>query len=131
VWALIAPLARAGRPVQRSLSRYSGVSVNAFDVLCYAKTSFIAAGLTFRAHYAALQYSLIKPPRTCLRSIRAPISTARPGWPRRFLSQALMRPVLVVMAGELGQDLTEMSLAEDQDVVQALSSERAYEPLGK
>ena len=53
------------------------------------------------------------------------------GRPRRFLPQALMRPVLVVVASELGQDLAEMPLAEDQDVVQALAAERAHEPLGK
>jgi hypothetical protein len=47
--------------------------------LGYAKTSFIAAGLAFRARYAARRYSLIKPPRTCLRLIRALISKARPG----------------------------------------------------
>jgi hypothetical protein len=41
-----------------------------------------------------------------------------------------MRPVLVVVAGEFGQDLAEMSLAEDQDMVQALAAERAHEPLG-
>ena len=42
-----------------------------------------------------------------------------------------MRPVLVVVASELGQDLAEMPLAEDQDVIQALAAERAHEPLGK
>lgn len=35
-----------------------------------------------------------------------------------MLPQVLMRAVLVVMPCELGQDLAEMSLAEDQDVVQ-------------
>jgi hypothetical protein len=36
-----------------------------------------------------------------------------------------------VVAGELGQDLAEMPLAEDKDMVQALAAERAHEPLGK
>jgi hypothetical protein len=53
------------------------------------------------------------------------------GRPRRFFPQALMPPVLVVVAGEFAQDLAEMSLAEDQDVVQALAAERAHEPFGK
>jgi hypothetical protein len=39
----------------------------------------IAADLPFRVRKAALRYSLIKPPRTCPRSIRAVISMARPG----------------------------------------------------
>jgi len=39
---------------------------------------FIAADLAFRAPLAALRYSLIRPPRTCLRSIWTVISTARP-----------------------------------------------------
>lgn len=36
-----------------------------------------------------------------------------------------MRPVTVVVAGELGQYFTQMPLAEDQDVIQALAPERA------
>jgi hypothetical protein len=46
-------------------------------VLC--QNSFIGADLAFRARYAALRYSLIRPPRTSLRSIRAVISMALPG----------------------------------------------------
>ena len=34
-----------------------------------------------------------------------------------------------MVAGELGQDLAEMPLAEDKDMVQALAAERAHEPL--
>jgi hypothetical protein len=45
------------------------------------QNSFIAADLAFRAGYAALWYSLIRPPRTCLRSILAVTSTAWPGCP--------------------------------------------------
>jgi len=40
-----------------------------------------------------------------------------------------MRTVLVVMPGILGQDLAEMTVAVDQDVLQALTAERADEPL--
>jgi hypothetical protein len=40
----------------------------------------------------------------------------------RFLPQALVRPVPVIVAGVLGQDLAEMPLAEDQHVVQALAT---------
>ena len=39
-----------------------------------------------------------------------------------------MRPVAVVMPRVLGQDLAEMTLAEDQHLVQALATERAHEP---
>ena len=41
-----------------------------------------------------------------------------------------MRPVLVVVASEIGQDLAEMPLAEDQDMAQAITAERAHEPIG-
>ena len=51
------------------------------------------------------------------------------GMPRRFLLQALVRAMSVVVAGELGQDLAEMLLAEDQDVIEALAAKRADEPL--
>jgi hypothetical protein len=47
---------------------------------------------------------------------------------RRFLLQALVRTVAVVVPGVLSQDLAEMPLAEDQYVVQALTAERANEP---
>ena len=43
------------------------------------RNSFTASDLAFRARYAALRYSLISPPTTLLRSIRAVISTAWPG----------------------------------------------------
>ena len=46
------------------------------------QNSFIAADLAFRARYAALRYSLIRPPRTCLRSILAVMSRTWPGWRR-------------------------------------------------
>jgi hypothetical protein len=50
------------------------------------QNSFMAADLVFRAHSAALRYSLIKPPRTCLRSIRGDVDGAA-GLQRRFLLQ--------------------------------------------
>jgi hypothetical protein len=50
---------------------------------------------------------------------------------REFLLQALMRAVPVMLAGELSQYLAQMPLTQDQDVVQALTAERAHEPLGK
>jgi hypothetical protein len=50
---------------------------------------------------------------------------------RRFLPPALVRTVAVIVAGEFGQDLAEMSFAEDQDVIQTLTAERACEPLRK
>jgi|HubBroStandDraft_6_1064221.scaffolds.fasta_scaffold158438_3 hypothetical protein len=37
----------------------------------------------------------------------------------------------VLVAGELGQDLTEMAFAEDQQVIQALTAQWSREPLGK
>jgi len=49
---------------------------------------------------------------------------------RRFLLQALVRTVAVVMLSVLGQDVAQMPLAEDQHVVQALAAQRAHEALG-
>ncbi len=49
----------------------------------------------------------------------------------RFLLQALVRPVAVIVLGVLGQDFTEIPLAEDQHVVQALAAKHAHEPLGE
>jgi hypothetical protein len=48
---------------------------------------------------------------------------------RRFLLQALVRSVPVVMPGVLGQDAAEVPLAKDQHVVQAFAAQRAHEPL--
>lgn len=53
------------------------------------------------------------------------------GLPRRSLLQALMRPMPVIVAGELGHHLAEMPFAEDQHMIQAFSAKRAHEPLGK
>lgn len=56
-----------------------------------------------------------------MRSIRVVTSAARPGWHfGRFLLQALMRPVAVIVPGVLSYDLAEMPLAQDQHVIQAL-----------
>ena len=44
------------------------------------QNSFIAADLAFRTRYAALRYSLIRPPRTCLCSILEVMSRTWPGW---------------------------------------------------
>jgi hypothetical protein len=41
---------------------------------------------------------------------------------RRFLPQALVRPVAVVVSGGLGQDFAKMPLAEDQHVMQSRRS---------
>jgi hypothetical protein len=49
---------------------------------------------------------------------------------RRFLLQALVRTVAVVMPGVLGQDVSQVPLAEDQHVVQALAAKRSHETLG-
>jgi hypothetical protein len=46
---------------------------------------------------------------------------------RRFLLQALMRTVAVVVPGVLGQDAAEVLLAEDQHVVQALAPQCSHE----
>jgi len=51
------------------------------------------------------------------------------GRARRFLLQALVQAVAVIVIGELGQHLAEMPLAEDQDVIEALAAKRADEPL--
>ncbi len=48
---------------------------------------------------------------------------------RRLLLQALVRPMAVIVAGELGQDRTQMTFAENQDVIEALAAQRAHEPL--
>jgi hypothetical protein len=58
------------------------------------QNSFTCADLRFRAHYAALRHSLIRPPRTCLRSIRAVIPTA--GTARRGGSWCRHQEMLVV-----------------------------------
>jgi hypothetical protein len=50
------------------------------------------------------------------------------GPPWRFLLQALVQAMAVVVPGEIGQDLAEMTFAEDQDVVQALTAKRAHKP---
>ena len=42
--------------------------------------------------------------------------------------QALVRTVIVIVAAELGQHLAELPLAEDQEVIQALTAKRAREP---
>jgi hypothetical protein len=55
--------------------------------LCRAITRFVAADVLFLVRQAALRYSLIKPPRTCQRSILAVISTA----PRGGSGQACCR----------------------------------------
>ena len=59
----------------------------------------------------------------------AVISTARPGWQRRILLQALVRPMAIIVPSNLGQHLAEMPLTEDQHVIQALAAKRAHEPL--
>jgi hypothetical protein len=94
------------------------------------QNSRIDVDLAFRARYAALWYSFIRPPRTFLRSILAVMSTASPG--RRSggsCCRPLMRTVPVIVASVLGQDLAEMPLAEDQHVIEALAAQRAHEPL--
>jgi hypothetical protein len=53
------------------------------------------------------------------------------GLPRRFLLQALVRMVAVIVPGVLGQDLAEMPFAEDQHMIQALATKCAHELLGK
>ena len=40
----------------------------------------------------------------------------------RFLLQALVRTVAVIVPGVLGQDFAEMRFAEDQHVIQALAA---------
>jgi hypothetical protein len=40
----------------------------------------------------------------------------------RFLLQALVQTVAVIVPGVLGQDLAEMRCAEDQHVIQALAA---------
>jgi hypothetical protein len=42
----------------------------------------------------------------------------------------LVRTLLVIVLGLLGQDVAEMPVAENQHVVQALAAQRAHEPLG-
>jgi hypothetical protein len=55
--------------------------------------------------------------------------TARPGWAQpRFLLQALVRPMPVMVPGVLSRYLAEMPLAEDQHVIQALAAKRSREP---
>ena len=43
----------------------------------------------------------------------------------RFVRQALVRPTAVMVPGVLGKDFTQMPLAEDQHVVQAVTAQRA------
>ena len=45
---------------------------------------------------------------------------------RRFLLQTLVRTVLVVVPGVLSQHLSQVPLAEDQHMVQALTAKRAH-----
>jgi hypothetical protein len=53
------------------------------------------------------------------------------GLQRRILLQALVRPMSVIVAGELGRDLAETPFDEDQDVIQELAAHRSHELLGK
>jgi len=48
---------------------------------------------------------------------------------RRPLVQRLMRPVIVVVPHVLGQDIPEMPLAENQQVIRALTAKCSHEPL--
>jgi hypothetical protein len=52
------------------------------------------------------------------------------GLPRRFLPQALVRTVAVMVTGVPGQDRAEMPFAEDQHMIQAPAAKRARDPLG-
>jgi hypothetical protein len=77
----------------------------------------------------ALRYSLIRPPTVCLRSIRAVISMILAGlalW--RQLAACLVRPVAVVMPRILGQDRPEVLLTGDQQMIEALATQRADKP---
>ena len=84
-------------------------------VVC--QNSHIGAELAFRAGQAALRCWLVRPPKTCLRSIRAVMSTTLAGLCWGGLLQALVRTVAVMVPGVLGQDAAEVLLAEDQHVV--------------
>jgi hypothetical protein len=67
-------------------------------VLC--QNSFMGVDLAFRARQAALRYSVIRPSRTCLRSIRAVMPAAWLGRPLRgLLLQGLVRPMAVIVLG--------------------------------
>ena len=67
--------------------------------------------------------SLIRPPRICLCSILEVMSRTWPDWRKgRFLLQALVRTVAVIVPGVLGQGFAEMWCAEDQHVTQALAA---------
>jgi hypothetical protein len=57
-----------------------GLSQERGQLLVPCQNSLIAAEQQFFVVYAALRYSLIRPPRTCVRSILALMSRARPGW---------------------------------------------------
>jgi hypothetical protein len=59
----------------------------------------------------------------------AATSTAWPGSRSGFLLQAPARTVTVITPGVVGQDVAQVSLAEDQHVVQALTAKRSHEPL--
>ena len=75
-----------------------------------------------------MPYSLIRPPGTCLRSIGAVISPARPAWRSGGFC---CRPGVAggrLLLGVPGQDLAEVPLAEDQHVIQALA--KCFEPPG-
>jgi hypothetical protein len=63
-------------------------------------------------------------------SLNPPFDRRR-SWDRLLLVERLMRPGLVVKADVLGDDMTEVSLAEDQDMVEELTTKRADEALGE
>src|SRR5215469_14330603 len=67
------------------------------------QNSFRGAGQALWTGWAAVRYSVIKPPGICLRAIGVVISTAWPGSRRRFLLQALVRAVPVIVPGVPGQ----------------------------
>ena len=48
---------------------------------------------------------------------------------RRVLAQRQMRADTIVVAGVVGEDLAQMSLAEDDDVIEAFPTDRADQSL--
>src|SRR5664279_3276249 len=58
------------------------------------------------------------------------VGTSVPGSDRWQLFQRSMRPMRVVVVLVVGQNVSELPLAEDQHPVQALATDRAHPPLG-
>ena len=92
----------------------------------YLQNSSLPADMAFCARYAALRFSLIRPLRTCMRSIRPVISTV---WSRWRRGRSCRNPWCgrCRYSAVLGQHVSQVPLAENQHVVRAFTAKCVHE----